>query len=276
MTRFTFDIKPLFPEAIIKVASDMLPQNFSGTRVQCADATLKMTEILDLMGKKSAVAQELVSQVTTAQRLGRSDNQIVYLMADADDGPNGSVVGLLKVGTKNLYLYDGTGKAHQVKGAPAILDFYVDEKHQRRGLGKQLFETMLTQEGWSPAKLSIDRPSSKMLLFMARHYGLVRTIPQANHFVLYEGYFNDVAPSSPPLQANKSLPAILAAGSNSQSSIGERCANYRKRSTLDYPGNGNLGSKCTMAEIMQNSRGRNNKGNAAGDAQPSRMNLRNN
>ncbi|XP_034671321.1 alpha-tubulin N-acetyltransferase 1-like [Drosophila subobscura] len=273
MTRFSFDIKPLFPEAIIKVASDMLPQNSSGTRVQCADAAMKMTEILDLIGKKSAVAQELVSQVTTAQRLGLSDNQIVYLMADADDGPNGSVVGLLKVGTKDLYLYDGTGKAHQVKRAPAILDFYVDEKHQRRGLGKQLFETMLTQEGWSPVKLSIDRPSSKMLLFMARHYGLVRTIPQANHFVLYEGYFNDVAPSSPSPQGNKSLPTSLAAGSNNQSSIGERCANYRKRRTMDEPGSG---TNCSMAEIMQNSHGRNNKGNAAGDAQPSRRNLRNN
>ncbi|EDW27885.1 GL19954 [Drosophila persimilis] len=287
MTDFCFDIKPLFPEAIIKVSSDLLPQNFSGKRFMCADVTLKMAEIIDRMGQLSATAQDLINPVTTAQRLEKSDNQTVYLMADGKEGANGVVVGLLKVGTKDLYLYDETGQVHKVQRAPAVLDFYVHESRQRCGLGKELFEAMLAEEKWTPSKLSVDRPSQKLILFMARHYGLVRTIPQANHFVLYEGYFHGVSPSMPLLQATKSVPAILAAGSESQHTsamtfhVGE--ANYRKRrlqdpqqqscSTTDLLSS-RCNSDCSMAEIIQGSRARGTNASHAADGQISGTNVR--
>lgn len=105
---------------------------------------------------------------------------------------SGSVLGLLKVGTKDLYLFDEHGETRKMEQSPSILDFYVHESRQRAGLGKHLFETMLKEEQWTPLKCSVDRPSDKLLGFLGKHYGLLRTIPQANNFVLYEGFFNDV------------------------------------------------------------------------------------
>lgn len=106
---------------------------------------------------------------------------------------SGAVIGLLKVGTKDLYLFDEKGQTRKMEQSPSILDFYVHESRQRAGLGKRLFETMLNEEHWTPVKCSVDRPSEKLLGFLRKHYGLVRTIPQANNFVLYEGFFGDEA-----------------------------------------------------------------------------------
>ncbi|ALC43679.1 CG3967 [Drosophila busckii] len=190
MVDFRFDIKPLFPQQIIKVSSNLLPHTFRGDRRQCLDATSKMSEIIDRLGQLSAVSQGLTKPVTSAQRLRTSENQNIYLLADPDAGQNGVVTGLLKVGTKDLYLFDEQGVTRKMDQSPSILDFYVHESRQRAGLGKHLFETMLKEEQWTPLKCSVDRPSEKLLAFLGKHYGLVRTIPHANHFVLYEGFFN--------------------------------------------------------------------------------------
>ncbi|XP_034122136.1 alpha-tubulin N-acetyltransferase 1 isoform X2 [Drosophila guanche] len=191
MVDFRFDIRPLFPEAIVRVTSNLLPHTFRGDRRQCLDATSKMSEIIDRLGQLSATSQGLSKPVTTAQRLRMSENQTIYLLADTEAGHNGAVTGLLKVGNKDLYLFDETGQTRKVERAPSILDFYVHESRQRAGLGKRLFETMLREENWTPLKCSVDRPSEKLLAFFGKHYGLVRTIPQSNNFVLYEGYFNE-------------------------------------------------------------------------------------
>jgi len=87
-------------------------------------------------------------------------------------------------------------KTRKVEQAPSILDFYIHESRQRAGLGKRLFQTMLNEEQWTPLKCSVDRPSEKLLGFLSKHYGLQRIIPQANNFVLYEGFFNDAAPAN--------------------------------------------------------------------------------
>lgn len=100
------------------------------------------------------------------------------------------------MGTKDLYLFDEKGQTRKMEQSPSILDFYVHESRQRAGLGKRLFENMLSEEQWTPMKCSVDRPSEKLLAFLGKHYGLVRTIPQANNFVLYEGFFNDTANSN--------------------------------------------------------------------------------
>ncbi|KAH8379508.1 hypothetical protein KR009_005377 [Drosophila setifemur] len=189
MVEFRFDIKGLFPQPIIKVTSNLLPHTFRGDRRLCLDATSKMSEIIDRLGELSATAQGLNKPVTTAQRLRMSENQTIYILADTEAGNNGSVEGLLKVGTKDLYLFDETGQTRKVENAPCILDFYVHESRQRAGLGKRLFETMLAEEQWNPVKCSVDKPSEKLLGFLRKHYGLVHTIPQSNNFVLYEGFF---------------------------------------------------------------------------------------
>lgn len=82
------------------------------------------------------------------------------------------MTGLLKVGTKNLYVFDQNGDTKMVP-AECVLDFYIHESRQRAGLGKEMFELMLEQENVEPAKLAIDRPSDKFLAFLRKHYGNV-------------------------------------------------------------------------------------------------------
>ncbi len=54
----------------------------------------------------------------------------------------GSVIGILKVGSKHLYVYDTNGQVHE-RTPLCVLDFYVHESKQRLGYGKRLFDTML-------------------------------------------------------------------------------------------------------------------------------------
>lgn len=53
------------------------------------------------------------------------------------------MVGLLKTGTKNLFLFDEMGEHYQLQ-ARCILDFYVHESRQRMGLGNTLYQYMLS------------------------------------------------------------------------------------------------------------------------------------
>jgi hypothetical protein len=70
-----------------------------------------------------------------------------------------------------------------------VLDFYVHESQQRNGVGKILFDKMLEHENTEPRKLGYDRPSNKLLGFLAKHYGLKDYVPQNNNFVVYKKYF---------------------------------------------------------------------------------------
>ena len=54
----------------------------------------------------------------------------------------GTVLGMLKMGLKHLYVFDTGGNNHEIT-TKCVLDFYVHESKQRMGLGKKLFEYML-------------------------------------------------------------------------------------------------------------------------------------
>ena len=43
-----------------------------------------------------------------------------------------------------------------------------------------------------PGKLAYDRPSMKFVSFLRKHYDLVSFTPQANNFVVFKCYFDDV------------------------------------------------------------------------------------
>jgi alpha-tubulin N-acetyltransferase 1 len=70
-----------------------------------------------------------------------------------------------------------------------VLDFYVDGKVQRGGWGKILFDAMLEFEKQIPSKLAYDRPSAKLIGFMAKHFGLKSFVPQNNNYVVFDEYF---------------------------------------------------------------------------------------
>jgi alpha-tubulin N-acetyltransferase 1 len=51
---------------------------------------------------------------------------------------------------------------------------------------------MLTHEKAKPEKLAYDRPSEKLLGFLAKHYGLKRFTPQNNNYVVFASYFDSM------------------------------------------------------------------------------------
>ncbi|KAH8273437.1 hypothetical protein KR018_000607, partial [Drosophila ironensis] len=194
---FAFDIQHLFPQEIIRVQPHMLRPKTTPQRqrhhfhqhTQPPTPGCKLSTIIDAMGHLSAVAQDLKTPITTAEKLLTSTgNQVVYLMADNKNG-RWVVSGLLKVGKKDLFVFDEKATCRRADQTPAILDFYVHESRQRCGLGKVMFERMLSDQGWLPQKCSVDRPSPKLLGFLAKHYGLRRCVPQGNNFVVFPGFF---------------------------------------------------------------------------------------
>ncbi len=108
--------------------------------------------------------------ITTASRLFTSDNRL-YMSAEGH-----RVIGLLKVGVKKLFIRNEMGAIKEISPL-CVLDFYVHESMQRGGHGKAIFEKMLENEGVKPEKLGYDRPSEKLLGFLAKHYGLKRYVP---------------------------------------------------------------------------------------------------
>ena len=54
----------------------------------------------------------------------------------------GTALGILKVGTKRLFVYNHHGNVHEMEPL-CVLDFYVHESRQRMGCGRKLFDFML-------------------------------------------------------------------------------------------------------------------------------------
>lgn len=98
------------------------------------------------------------------------------------------MTGLLKIGTKNLYVFDENGDTKMVP-AMCVLDFYIHESRQRAGLGKEMFEVMLERENIRPIKLAIDRPSDKLVAFLRKHYGN----PPPSIFITYFLFHSNVS-----------------------------------------------------------------------------------
>ena len=71
----------------------------------------RISEILDAMGAASAKAQGLKGPITSGDKLRMQSEHIVYLLVDRESNAGrGSVVGLLKMGKKNLFLLDRQGE----------------------------------------------------------------------------------------------------------------------------------------------------------------------
>ncbi|GLC67239.1 hypothetical protein PLESTF_000532300 [Pleodorina starrii] len=145
-----------------------------------------LSKLLDVFGKKSAVAQGLQTPVTDIHRL-RTTDQRLYLYMYRQSSKT-VVLGGLKVGTKRLYLRTVSADLKEVQPV-CVLDFYVHESCQRKGVGKALFEHFLSTEGCDPGCLAYDRPSPKLLAFLRKHYGLQEYVPQSNNYVVFNRYW---------------------------------------------------------------------------------------
>ena len=203
MVDFNFNINTIFQHEINLVRNDLVP---AGCQIGNGNAALlrrQVATVLDVMGEASARAQGLKNPITSGTKMQNTESQIAYILVDKfGNNGHGSVIGLLKVGKKKLFLLDEEGN-HSEMLPLCVLDFYIVEDHQRLGCGKRLFECMLSNERTEPRNLAIDRPSPKLISFLKKHYGLVHTIPQINNYVIYTGFFKNQAQVAESLAPKK-------------------------------------------------------------------------
>lgn len=211
---FGYDLNGVFPSNLCRIGSDLLPvdmendgcdgggggdspvisvgrKSFSNSsspnmgKNHYFQVQQKISEILDVIGEQSSRAQGLNHVITSAAKMRNQDDHVAYLLRDGN-----FVLGLLKVGRKNLFLLDDEGKQNEMFPM-CILDFYVHESRQRMGCGLKLFRTMLRDKRVEPRFLAIDRPSPKLISFFRKHYNLTKNIPQVNHYHIFDGFFHD-------------------------------------------------------------------------------------
>jgi len=98
-------------------------------------------------------------------------------------------IGFLKVGFKQLFIRGRGGEMVEMKPL-SVLDFYVDATVQRGGFGRILFDAMLDHMQSKPAMIAYDRPSHKLMGFLAKHFNLRSYVPQNNNYVVFDDYYS--------------------------------------------------------------------------------------
>lgn len=147
----------------------------------------ELNTVIDKMGDASSFAQGIHMPITSSSNFKSSD-YILYFKVQGKKW-----YGLIKTGYKNLFVREYSSSAMINIKPLCILDFYVNEKCQRAGHGKDLFECVLEVEKISPKMLAYDRPSFKYLSFLKKHYGLWDYFPQSNNFVVFKEYFDTMS-----------------------------------------------------------------------------------
>ncbi|ETL39529.1 alpha-tubulin N-acetyltransferase [Phytophthora nicotianae] len=149
----------------------------------------ELANAINTLGKKSAIAQALSHEITSTDLFASSaaaeQRQTLLLAVNDDDG---AVMGFLKTGVKHLFYLSPSGNYTEMDPI-CVLDFYIDDTCQRRGVGLQLFQRLLREENITPAQLAYDRPSPKLFAFLKKHAGLTEYFPQPNRFVIFDAYF---------------------------------------------------------------------------------------
>ncbi|XP_077405548.1 alpha-tubulin N-acetyltransferase 1 isoform X2 [Vanacampus margaritifer] len=189
---FPFNVNHLFSERFSILDKNIVEGRVSSKR---PDLQSNIDTVIDELGKASAKAQKLTKPITSATKLQSQHHQL-YLMKDGESkGGCGAIVGFLKVGYKKLFLLDQQG--FHIEAEPqCVLDFFIAENLQRHGYGLELFNFMLQHKNIDPVLMAYDRPSPKLLSFLAKHYCLTQSVPQVNNFVVFDGFFHNKSGSA--------------------------------------------------------------------------------
>lgn len=160
-------------------------------------------EQINDLGNQSASAQGLQLPITSFDKSKKSidaqqqlNNQTIYTLTilnnEKEQLKKETVLGFLKVGCRDLYLYNKENVQIRRNNVPCVMDFFVLEHYQRLGIGQILFETMLqtNKTGASHAfSLAYDRPSKKLIRFLEKHYNTIDHEIQPNRFALFNGFW---------------------------------------------------------------------------------------
>ena len=76
--------------------------------------------------------------------MSQSSDQTLLIYSDVVDNKDSNelLLGFIKFGYKNLFFYTKDGKIIE-RNCKCVLDFYVEESYQRKGIGIKLFLQML-------------------------------------------------------------------------------------------------------------------------------------
>lgn len=132
-------------------------------------------------------SQSLRTPLTSIALITDSDHELILYTTFSNNENEHIPQGLIKYGKKKLYFYNNKGKVSE-NYSFCLLDFYVTDEHQRRGIGHILFESLLRYIKLEPCEIAYDRPSPKLLSFLSKHYSLTRPDYQPNKYVIYPGY----------------------------------------------------------------------------------------
>jgi alpha-tubulin N-acetyltransferase 1 len=138
--------------------------------------------LIDTIGNLSAKENNLQNNITNSMYFFGYDHHI-YLKCSKN-----IFYGFLKVGHKRLFIYDKFGKITEICPL-SLLDFYVLPNYQRKGIGFELFSSMLLNENIEPSKIGYDNPNEKMLNFLKKYFNLWDYIKQKNNFVIFNEYY---------------------------------------------------------------------------------------
>ena len=186
---------------------------------------LFVKEILNSMGEASSRAQHLNTTITSAHKFFISNHRI-FIKAEQN-----KVLGFIKVGSKKLFLRDRGFNYHEVNTL-CVLDFYVHESTQRRGIGKELFDYMLQFENKIPTELAYDRPSDKLLNFLNKYFGLINYIPQNNNYVVFDEFFDLISNTNNNITYDNDTNRAINRLNNNYREI-ENNKNYEMQNTLN-------------------------------------------
>ena len=162
-----------------------------------------LIEQINDLGSQSASAQGLQLPITSFDNSKKSycaqqrlNKQTIYTLTvlnnDTKKSKKETILGFLKVGCKDLYLYNEENTQIRRNDVPCVMDFFVLEHYQRFGIGQILFETMLqtNKTGVCHAfSFAYDRPSEKLIRFLEKHYDTCDYNVQPNRFALFKGFW---------------------------------------------------------------------------------------
>jgi alpha-tubulin N-acetyltransferase 1 len=157
---------------------------------------IEVSGLINQLGQASSRAQGLGHVITTFTSFSNSDNTLYILLDDAGK----QALGFLKVGVRNLFLWDRRGVQHEKK-ILCLLDFFTCPNCQRQGHGKRMIDAMLEDHQLDMRQVPIDRPSALCLRFMNKHFGLSEFVSQSNHFVVFDEFWECESDCSRPLPA---------------------------------------------------------------------------
>ena len=121
----------------------------------------RMSDIINIFGRRSCKAQRLGAPVTDWLRMCNGNHRLYVASMKAGNGTNRkmtTILGILKTGEKKLFLRPSDLSAQLKEVEPiCVLDFYVHESCQRQGIGLKLMNGFFKNEGSTPDSVAYDR-----------------------------------------------------------------------------------------------------------------------